>query len=59
MNLLGPLWVMLSAATTQFVVLRSEFCCGLRPVEGEGQETSAVLVAAKMLSGLPLALSRA
>ncbi len=26
------------------VVVKSEFCCRLQPVEGEGQETIAVLV---------------
>ena len=44
MNFSAPLSLIVSAGADQLVVLRSEFCCKLQPVEGEGQLTTAVLV---------------
>jgi hypothetical protein len=36
--------VQVSEGVTQLVVLRLVFCCKLQPAEGEGQETTTVLV---------------
>src|SRR5438552_2039541 len=54
MNLIVPLSVA-APAEVQFVVLRSWFCCNVKPVEGEGQETTTmfVVVRAMVTGGLP------
>ena len=49
MNLFVPLSVTVCGAVVQFVVLRLVFCCNVKPVEGDGQETSAVLVSVSLI----------
>src|SRR5216684_1623790 len=55
MKLTVPLLLTVSAGATQLVVLKSVFCCRLKPVEGAGQETTAVLVEVRKIfsSGAP------
>ena len=51
MNLFVPLSVTVCGVATQVVALRSPFCCNVKPVEGDGHETMAVLVGvSRMLS---------
>src|SRR6266852_6094829 len=54
MNLVVPLSVPVGAAV-QFVVWRSGFCWSVKPVEGDGQRTSAVFVEVSRIvkSGAP------
>src|SRR5712671_5195627 len=49
MNLFVPLSLTVSGAPTQFAVLRLVFCCNAKPVEGDGHETSAVLVGVSLI----------
>lgn len=55
MNLFAPLSVMVSCGAFQIEALRSEFCCKENPVEGDGQDTTTVLVCVKRMvsSGAP------
>ena len=49
MNLFVPSSFTVCGAPTQLDVLRSPFSCSVKPVEGDGHETTAVLVVVRRI----------